>query len=426
MKWFAELGARIERRWRERNYDQRAFPAIAAGALEETPPARHVAYSEIVEELLFDPLAAPQPSELSFGQPPIVVFRQPRFYIEVLCWMDATTTIHQHAFSGAFHVLSGSSVHTRYRFAPRERINLHFLLGELQFAECELLRAGDTRSIAAGPEFIHALFHLERPSISVVVRTPGEADAGPQYDYLPPHVALDSFEKNPIDAQREQLLHVLLASDRDQFERVVARSMAEADLPSVFRILRFVYTQVVAKPYALDADYLAHHAARARERFGARIDPILATLAASTRVADLAARRAEVKDAAHRFFLALLLNLPDRPAIERLVAERYREEPGPLVLRWLRELTRRGPAGELCLLDVELEGSGSGDPEADSDSLSELLHQTIRQLLAGARDQALLAGLASALPGVADEIGEGVLALQQQLLGGALRPLFID
>src|SRR4029453_1837766 len=126
------------------NYDQRAFPGIAAEALEATPPFQHVSYPEVIDGLLFDPRVAPQPSNLSFGQPPIVVFSQSRFYIEVLCWMDATTTIHQHAFSGAFHVLAGSSVHARYRFSANERINLHFLLGDLELDHCELLRAGDT------------------------------------------------------------------------------------------------------------------------------------------------------------------------------------------------------------------------------------------------------------------------------------------
>jgi hypothetical protein len=427
-KLFAEMGARIERRWRGHDYDERAFPSIAAEALVETPPARQVAYADLVEELLFDPQMPPQPAELSFGQPPITVFSHPRFYIEVLCWMDATTSIHQHAFSGAFHVLAGSSVHSRYEFALRERINLHFLLGDLRVAGCELLRAGDTRPIAAGREFIHALFHLDRPSISVVVRTRGEADAGPQYDYLPPHVALDGFEKNPIDAQREQLLRMLLASDREQFDRIVDRSLAQAELPAVFRVLRFVHERVVSRPYELDAEYLQRRADRARERFGGRVDLLLDSASASTRVHDLALRRADVTHPDHRFFLALLLNLPDRARIQRLIAQRYPGEPSALVRRWLRELTRPGPGGGLSLLDVELEGT-EGEEEgsrAAAASLDRLLHETIRLMLAGARDARLVAGLREALPGVVDDIGDGILALQQQLAGGALRPLFVE
>jgi hypothetical protein len=319
-------------------------------------------------------------------------------------------------------------VHARYAFAARERINLHFLLGDLELADCELLAAGDTRPIHAGSALIHALFHLERPSISVVVRTRGEADAGPQYDYLPPHVALDTFEKNPIDAQRDQLLPVLLASDRELFDRIVDRSLAEADLPTVFRVLRFVYERVMIRPFDLDAEYLARRADRARERFGPRVDALLASIAASTRIRDLAARRAEVTDPDLRFFLALLLNLPTRAHIGRLIAQRYGGDPDARVQRWLTALTRRLPGGGVSLLDVDLEGSGEDGAGSDAEAatLERLLHETIRRMLGGARDAQLVGELREALPGVVDDVEEGLLALQQQLLGGALRPLFIE
>jgi hypothetical protein len=35
--------------------------------------------------------------------------------IEALFWVDGTTSIHQHSFSGAFQVLAGKSIHSRYR-----------------------------------------------------------------------------------------------------------------------------------------------------------------------------------------------------------------------------------------------------------------------------------------------------------------------
>jgi hypothetical protein len=260
------------------------------------------------------------------------------------------------------------------------------------------------------------------------VRTRGEADAAPQYDYLPPHVAIDGFEKNPTDAQREQLLPVLLASDRELFDRIVDRSVAEADLPTVFRVLRLVYERVMIRPFELDVDYLARRAERARERFGARVDLLLASIAASTRIRDLAARRAEVTDPELRFFLALLLNLPSRAQIHRLIAQRYGADPGALVQRWLAALTRRRPGGGVSLLDVDLEGSGEeeGGSDAESATLERLLHETIGCMLAGARDARLVQELRAALPGVIDDVEDGLLALQQQLQGGALRPLFVE
>ncbi|MFN2514442.1 MAG: hypothetical protein ABR568_23900, partial [Pyrinomonadaceae bacterium] len=44
-----------------------------------------------------------------FGNPPITLFAGPRFHIDVYYWLDGTTSIHQHSFTGAFQVLLGSS-----------------------------------------------------------------------------------------------------------------------------------------------------------------------------------------------------------------------------------------------------------------------------------------------------------------------------
>ena len=118
MEFFSCMGAHVERLWRAQNFDERAFPYIATTVLADSDPARHVTYTEVIDELLFKNNAPPQSADLSFGQPPITIYSHPRFYIEVLCWMDATTSIHQHAFSGAFHVMAGSSMHTRYTFSP--------------------------------------------------------------------------------------------------------------------------------------------------------------------------------------------------------------------------------------------------------------------------------------------------------------------
>lgn len=42
MKFFAELGSLIERRWRKHNYSEAVFPALAEQALRELPPHENV------------------------------------------------------------------------------------------------------------------------------------------------------------------------------------------------------------------------------------------------------------------------------------------------------------------------------------------------------------------------------------------------
>src|SRR5690349_464094 len=115
--YFQHLGQSIERAWLTRSYDEEVFPSLVLDALEEHPPVEHVGVEDIVD-WMFSPLQEfRQPSQQKlFGEPPVMLFQGPRFYIEALFWLSGTTDIHEHGFSGAFTVLEGSSVHSHWRF----------------------------------------------------------------------------------------------------------------------------------------------------------------------------------------------------------------------------------------------------------------------------------------------------------------------
>jgi hypothetical protein len=197
MDFFRDLGLTILDRWQRADFDGRAFPDIAVAALRERPPSDHVAPMDVVRWVHEAPRLVPQADiETRFGQPPITVFASERFYIDVLFWVDGTTTIHQHRFSGAFHVMEGSSLQSTYRFATERRYSQYLLAGKLELLDVELLTRGDVRAIHAGSELVHALFHLDRPSVSVVVRTRADDFAGPQYTYSRAGLAFDPFAKD--------------------------------------------------------------------------------------------------------------------------------------------------------------------------------------------------------------------------------------
>src|SRR4051794_26008812 len=122
--YFQRLGERIERSWLERSYDEESFPQLAHDALVQAPPIEHVETADIVD-WIFGPrqtFRQPQHAHL-FGEPPVLLFEAPRFYIEALFWLSGTTSIHEHGFSGVFAVLAGSSVHNHWHFAPERAVN---------------------------------------------------------------------------------------------------------------------------------------------------------------------------------------------------------------------------------------------------------------------------------------------------------------
>jgi len=80
----------------------------------------------------------------------------------------------------------------------------------------------------------------------------------------------------------------------------------------------------------------------ATDRFGCLVDQLVPCLEEQEREIKIVARREKVHDSVHRFFLALLLNVPNRPSIYRLIKERFPDsDPEQLVLRWVREMAEQ-------------------------------------------------------------------------------------
>jgi hypothetical protein len=157
------------------------------------------------------------------------------------------------------------------------------LIGDIQFERAELLRRGDCRAISSGPEFIHSLFHLDRPSVSLVVRTTNDPETYPQYGYLKPFIAKDAVRKPPRLVQRQRIV----------------RYLTEQAHPALSSVLQ----------------------------------PVLAE---RRRELDLVMRRQTVRAADLRFFLALLLNLPERKSIEEMVCT-HQPERAPVDVIYLLE-----------------------------------------------------------------------------------------
>ena len=77
----------------------------------------------------------------------------------------------------------------------------------------------------------------------------------------------------------------------------------------------------------------------ARERHGELAELLLPVFEEEWRQSDISRRRAEIKRDDHRFFLALLLNVPDRKNVFRLVHERFPEQDSiELIVGWVKEL----------------------------------------------------------------------------------------
>jgi len=88
------------------------------------------------------------------------------------------------------------------------------------------------------------------------------------------------------------------------------------------------------------SDQFMNLLARARLRHGELAHLLLPVFEERWRQTNITRRRAQVKNEDHRFFLALLLNVPERPTVLRLVTTFYSEAAvarGPGKARKMRE-----------------------------------------------------------------------------------------
>src|SRR5438132_12409307 len=230
MRFVQDLGALVEQRWRDEDYSEERFPAIAEQALLETTPHTRIDPWDVIR-WVNTTAELPEQQDMAgrFGNPPLTLFNGPRFYVDIYYWLDGTTTIHQHAFSGAFQVLLGSSLHSQYDFEEERRINPHFSVGRVSLRQVELLKQGDVRPIWPGKPYIHSLFHLDRPSASIVIRTRRTPQVLPQYNYHKPYFAIDPFYETAAMNKRLQSAALLLGMDHPQADVLINEMLACAD-----------------------------------------------------------------------------------------------------------------------------------------------------------------------------------------------------
>lgn len=389
--FFSELGRTVAARWQARNFSPAAFPELAQAALAERPPAEHIDLAALVRDFLLED-GQPAQSLSGFGQPELVVYDDPRFYIQLLCWLEGTTDIHQHMFSGAFHVLAGSSLHSQFAFENAETVSAHLRVGTLRMTHTELLATGRTVPIIAGHGHIHALFHLETPSLTVVVRTHTDPGTGPQFTYLPPHLAVDPTPHDALTLRRKQLLDVLEQTGDASYAALVREMLGRLDFERGFFILQNGLGCLRSR------GEWAETWAVFRQKHGALADCVAPTLEEIVRRDGLAALRSAVTDAEHRFFLALLLNVPGRAELLGMVAQRFPGAPAETILRWASELAESSESAT-WLLDAEFPGA---PPEVVLAALRHLLGagaatlaarqlKTLRTVFAGSSLRALLA-----------------------------------
>lgn len=340
------LAKDIETDWARAGRKPDAFPDVAAQCLDR-PLGIDL---ETIARHLCNGLELPQQRRMDqgFGQPALTLHYAEDFVIEALCWHTGSPGIHQHAFSGAFRVLTGRSFHSRFSFSEHERLDASTILGVLTLEDVELLDDTTVTRIPHGSELIHAAFHLDNPSMTLIARTHDGSDA--EYTYLPPGLAYDPSVRSATCHKRLQLLDTLFQSRHEVYAECVASSIANSDLYEGMQLIMRVGR------HAMDDATYGGFVEGFVERHGPAAARVCPALAEDRRRSALVGVRATVSDETVRYFLACLMNFTTRaPLLETVVAyaggqaEAYRQ-----ISAGVRTLLRlRDDAAEVVNAGVE-------------------------------------------------------------------------
>ncbi|MEP6848174.1 MAG: hypothetical protein ABI999_04905 [Acidobacteriota bacterium] len=353
MERFDELGREIEDLWCELDHNEEVFPALAAEALKKAELPSKVSAWEIVEWTLDQSeLPKQKDPQANFAEPPITLFNGPGFYIDAYFWLEGTTAIHQHGFCGAFQVLLGSSIHSWYEFERREAINSFLEIGDMSLKVCQLLSVGDVQEILPGRQYIHSLFHLDQPSVTIAIRTDKRALFLPQFSYHKPSLAVDPFYEHETTTRKIQVIAALFRSEHPDTDRFITDILGRSDLHTSYLILNaardWLKGNLIDQLFGVSGppDRFAALVAVTRERHGDK-GKVLANVFERQKILDeILKLRHVVTDPEHRFFLALLLNVDGFENISRLITQRFPDtDPIERVLDWTFDLSNTRVVG---------------------------------------------------------------------------------
>lgn len=395
---FRTLGHDIEERWRQVNCNEHLLPAIAADALRRHDIPSKIDAWEIIPWVLGSvELPIQKDITAKFGDPPITLFVGSRFYIDVYFWFEGTTATHQHGFSGAFQVLTGSSIHSWYEFEPMDKVNSFMEFGEMSLKVCELLTHGDIQEISGGRQYIHSLFHLDHPSATIVVRTDRSPLDLPQFSYHKPDLAIDPFYDDQTLLKKIQSFTALIRAGRDDADSQIEALLRRTDLHSSYLILSnlrsVLNTGQLGEMFGLTG---------AKDRFRKFLDIVAdvhgdlgrrlaAVFVQYDLIEEMVKRRGYVRESEHRFFLALLLNADGRDRIFSLIRQRFPDDdPKEKILDWVFDLAQTRVVGvdtpnaigiadlgnlELSALELLLDGTSPNEiAERLSDEYADVGH----------------------------------------------------
>ena len=263
---FQKLIADTQKEWAAENGNLEKFPAIATRLLQSfNYDLNQAQFDSAIAEWLALNSRLPEQINVhnTFGEPPITLFNNGVFVVEVYIWIGCDTSIHSHGFRGAFRVLHGLSLHETYSVKVTESIAHDVELTELGTPAAEILKRGDVRTIEPGKDLTHRVLHLENPTVTLCIKTIGEKSLSQWHHFLN-GLAIQKRHLDPALIKQIYFFQYLAGRNGQQAEDFLDRLISLQDISTLMNLCE----ELSSGGYEISEEFVELILAKVYERFG--------------------------------------------------------------------------------------------------------------------------------------------------------------
>ncbi len=232
---FDEILELIDKKWLNQNYKNDLLPGICMEVFESFN--LHESIDSILSSKPIDPLLNCRPHPANGV---ITLAETPSLNLYLHFWFEDIGTPHHHAWHGFFMNLKGSVLHSVYEYKTKEVFGPNLNFGEVSTKKTELLLPGDRLPVYPGKKYIHGLWHIDSPCISLSVRSKSLKFPSDQltldYDRLS-GVAMSKVERREDVGQLNKWLQMTYKIDKNQYYNIIDDLINNKDATTVFFLL---------------------------------------------------------------------------------------------------------------------------------------------------------------------------------------------
>lgn len=315
-----ELAATVDAQWRKIDYDPSAFDKVTSEAFAKINPSAQLSSAQMLSDAILG-----GENETYLDHHPavgIVTLKSTPYYnIEGHFWTDEHAHAHSHSWSGAYHIIEGTSIVGMWKMNSDAAPEAPLRLGSLESVGVEALKEGHVQAVVPGHSFIHSIWYAGFGA-AMSIRSKWKrvyADA----NYLRPYVGYNFADPgSPMITRAIESMRALSIIDPDKFETTAAELVRTQPFNSVAFFALHAGKQGWHMPPELSAV--------GTQRFGEKFVQVEASMRDHERIGIMEKIRAELVTDRSKFdigfFLGALYTCETRVAFMDLIACEYGDQ----------------------------------------------------------------------------------------------------